>query len=128
MNSRCLSISICGRKMSISGSLPVEITPEFLFWKIFIAPKVPLWNFRSNLFSYFSVIAFISAVIGILEYFGSLLPDSSVVVKWKIGQLTTLIKIFEWCINWFIYAGKLCWIPLRKWNYRKTVHHFVNTF
>ena len=34
--------------MSISGSLPVKISPEFFFLKIFIAPKVPPWNFRGS--------------------------------------------------------------------------------
>ena len=29
INSRCFQISICGLKMSISGSLPVKITPDF---------------------------------------------------------------------------------------------------
>ena len=70
--------------MSISGSLPVKISPEFFFLKIFIAPKVPPQNFRGSLVGYFSAIAFISAVIGIFEYFGSLLPDGPVGVKYKI--------------------------------------------
>ena len=90
MNSWFFKHSICGLKMSISGSLPVKISSNFFFLKIFIAPKVPPWNFRGSLLSYFSAIAFIFAVIGIFEYFGSLLPDGPVGVKF--GFSTFLFK------------------------------------
>ena len=50
-------------------------------WKIFISPKDSFLNFRGSLLSYFWAIRLISAVISILEDFGSLLPARPVAVK-----------------------------------------------
>ena len=51
------------------------------FSNIFIAPKDSSLNFRGSLLSYFWAILLISAVITILEDFGSLLPVRTVTVK-----------------------------------------------
>ena len=68
MNSWCFKHSICGLKMSIPGSLPVKISSNFFFLEIFIAPKVPPWNFRGSLLSYFSAIARLnSGIFGIFD-------------------------------------------------------------
>ena len=48
--------------------------------KIFIAPKDSSLNFRGSVFSYFSIVL-ISAVMSILDDFGSLLPARTVTVK-----------------------------------------------
>ena len=58
-----------------------EISAENFFWKIFIAPKDSSLNFRGSLFSYFLAIVLISAVISILDDFGSLLPARTVTVR-----------------------------------------------
>ena len=65
----------------ISGPLPVKRPPKKKFRKIFIAPKVSSWNFRGSLLSYFWAITFISAVIAILDPFGTLVPRISATVK-----------------------------------------------
>ena len=61
-----------------------EISAQF-FWDIFIAPKDSSLNFRGYLFSYFWAIVLMSAVISILEDFGSPLPARTVTVKGQIG-------------------------------------------
>ena len=58
-----------------------EISAEFFFSNIFIAPKDSSLNFRWSVFSYCLTILLISAVITILEDFGSLMPACSVTVK-----------------------------------------------
>ena len=52
----------------------------FLETKKFIAPKDSSLNFKGSLSSYFWAILLISAVIAILEDFGSLLPARTVTV------------------------------------------------
>ena len=59
---------------SIFGSFPVKFPLRKKFWKIFIAPKDSSLNFRGSRLNYFRTIVLISAVISILEYFGSLPP------------------------------------------------------
>ena len=61
----------------ISGEIPAEK----IFLNIFIEPKDSSLNFRGSLLSYFWAILLISAVITILEDFGSLLPARNVTVK-----------------------------------------------
>ena len=67
----------------ISGEISAE---KFFFWKNFIAPKDSSLNFRGSLLGYFWAIVRISAVISILEDFGSLLPARSVTVKAPLGH------------------------------------------
>ena len=66
-------------------SFPVHfrwnVHPKKKFRKIFIAPKVSSWNFRGCLLSYFWAITFISAVIAILDPFGTLVPRFSATVN-----------------------------------------------
>ena len=76
------------QKMIVNMSINVHFRPtsgktstRTIFTKLFIAPKVLYWNFSRSLLSYFWAITFISAVIAILEPFGTLVPRISAAVK-----------------------------------------------
>ena len=62
---------------SIFGSFPVKFPPKNFIWK----PKDSSLNFMGGLLSYFWAIVLISAVISILDDFGSLLPARTVTVN-----------------------------------------------
>ena len=71
-------------KNVISGHFSVHFrwnSRRKIFLNIFIEPKDSSLNFRGSLLSYFWPIMLISAVISILEDFGSLLPARTVTVK-----------------------------------------------
>ena len=82
----------------ISGPLPVKRLPKKKIRKIFIAPKVSSWNFRGSLLSYFWAITFISAVIAILDTFGTLVPRISATVK----QIENLLFNGELFSKWVL--------------------------
>ena len=77
----------------VSGHFSVHFRRNFRFrwnfrrkkfsWNIFIEPKDSSLNFRGGLSSYFWAIVLISAVISILEDFGSLLPARTVTVNFQ---------------------------------------------
>ena len=72
-------------KNVISGQFSVHFRWNFrrknFVWRIFIAPKDSSLNFRGSLLSFFWANVLISAVISIIEDFGSLLPARTVTVK-----------------------------------------------
>ena len=73
---------------------------EKKFRKIFTAPKDLSLNFRESLLNYCCAILLISAVISILEYFGSLLPARTVTVKNCIKIMINLRSNNSYTIQW----------------------------
>ena len=67
----------------ISGETSVK---KIFFGKILLHQKIRLWISGGSLLGYFWAIVRISAVISILEDFGSLLPARSVTVKAPLGH------------------------------------------
>ena len=58
-----------------------ETSTEKNFQKFFIVQKVSFWNLRGSLLSYFWAITLISAVVAILEPFGTSVPGFIATVK-----------------------------------------------
>ena len=70
-----------GQNIIINMPIGFHFRSKINFRKNFIAQKVSSWNFRGSLLSYFWAITFISAVIAILDPFGTLVPRISATVK-----------------------------------------------
>ena len=82
-----------------------EISAEIFFSNIIIAPKDSSLNSRGSLLSYFWAILLISALITILENFGSLLPARTVTVKREFFKIlrkadeilrSVILKSIDW--------------------------------
>ena len=91
----------------IFGLFPVKFPPYF-FLKNFYSTKRFVLNFRGSLLDYFWAIVLISAVISILEDFGSLLPARTVTVE---------LQQIEFLVSRLRYGGN-------HWN-RKHLEHLT---
>ena len=67
----------------MSGSFPVKFPSKIFFLKNFYCTKRFVFEFQGSLLGYVWAIVLISAVISILEDFGSLLPARFVTVNGK---------------------------------------------
>jgi len=86
---------------SIFGSFPVKFPPKQFFRVNFYSTKRFVFEFQGGLWSYFWAIMLISAVMSILEDFGSLLPARTVTVKnlitWYI-KIRSKFRVWKWSI------------------------------
>ena len=104
---------------SFFGSFPVKFPPKKIFLEKFYCFKkfyCFVFEFQGGLSSYFWAIVLISAIISILDDFGSLLSARTVTVK---GQTQALLRSRLVRVKITLWSEMFVWEYLNVWGFKK---------